>query len=114
MVERFYDPTSGNVTLDDINIKDLNLQWLRSKIGFVQQEPTLFAASIRDNVAHGLINTPYEHLPDDEKFRMIRDACIMANADDFVKKLPDGYSTQVGARGFLLSGGQKRALFHEC
>ncbi|KAF7298981.1 hypothetical protein MIND_00846300 [Mycena indigotica] len=110
LVERFYDPTSGVVTLDGVNVKDLNLKWLRSQIGLVSQEPTLFATTIKGNVAHGLINTKYEHASEEEKFALIKEACIKANADGFISKLPNGYDTMVGERGFLLSGGQKQRV----
>lgn len=110
LVERFYDPNSGAVKLDGNNLKDLNVTWLRTQIGFVAQEPTLFGTTIRANVAHGLINTNYETASDDEKFALIKEACIKANAHDFVSKLPLGYDTLVGERGFLLSGGQKQRI----
>ncbi|KAJ7784493.1 P-loop containing nucleoside triphosphate hydrolase protein [Mycena metata] len=110
LVERFYDPTGGVVTLDGVNVKDLNLKWLRSQIGLVSQEPTLFATTIKGNVAHGLINTQYEHASDEEKFALIKEACVKANADGFISNLPNGYDTMVGERGFLLSGGQKQRV----
>ncbi|KAJ6605662.1 P-loop containing nucleoside triphosphate hydrolase protein [Mycena sp. CBHHK59/15] len=110
LVERFYDPTSGRVSLDGVDVKDLNLKWLRSQIGLVSQEPTLFATTIKGNVAHGLINTEYEHASEEEKFALIKDACVKANADGFITKLPMGYDTMVGERGFLLSGGQKQRV----
>ncbi|KDQ62305.1 hypothetical protein JAAARDRAFT_54276 [Jaapia argillacea MUCL 33604] len=110
LVERFYDPISGTVRLDGTDLRDLNLKWLRSQIGLVSQEPTLFATTIKGNVAHGLINTPFEHASEEEKFKLIKEACIKANADGFVTKLPDGYETMVGERGFLLSGGQKQRI----
>ncbi|KAK2465352.1 hypothetical protein APHAL10511_002706 [Amanita phalloides] len=110
LVERFYDPTSGTVKLDGVDIKDLNLKWLRSQIGLVSQEPTLFATTIRGNVEHGLIGTQYEHAPEEEKLALVREACIKANADGFISKLPDSYNTVVGERGFLLSGGQKQRV----
>ncbi|KAH8104691.1 P-loop containing nucleoside triphosphate hydrolase protein [Cristinia sonorae] len=110
LVERFYDPLSGTVKLDGNDLKTLNVKWLRSQIGLVSQEPTLFATTIKGNVAHGLINTPHEHLPEDEKFKLIKEACIKANADGFISNLPDGYDTMVGERGFLLSGGQKQRV----
>jgi ATP-binding cassette subfamily B (MDR/TAP) protein 1 len=110
LVERFYDPTEGAVKLDGVNLRDLNLKWLRSQIGLVSQEPTLFATTIKGNVAHGLISTKYENAPEDEKFALIKEACIKANADSFISKLPDGYETMVGERGFLLSGGQKQRV----
>lgn len=110
LIERFYDPLSGSVKLDGLDIRSLNVKWLRSQIGLVSQEPTLFATTIRGNVAHGLINTPYEHDSEEEKFKLIKQACIKANADGFITKLPDGYDTMVGERGFLLSGGQKQRV----
>ncbi|KAJ7612414.1 P-loop containing nucleoside triphosphate hydrolase protein [Mycena rosella] len=110
LVERFYDPTSGVVTLDGLNVKDLNLKWLRSQIGLVSQEPTLFATTIKGNVAHGLINTKHEHASEEEKFALIKEACVKANADGFISNLPNGYDTMVGERGFLLSGGQKQRV----
>jgi ATP-binding cassette subfamily B (MDR/TAP) protein 1 len=110
LVERFYDPTFGAVKLDGINVKDLNLKWLRSQIGLVSQEPTLFATTIKGNVAHGLINTEYEHATEEQKFALIKEACVKANADGFITKLPLGYDTLVGERGFLLSGGQKQRI----
>lgn len=110
LVERFYDPTAGVVRLDGVGLKDLNLKWLRSQIGLVSQEPTLFATTIRNNIAHGLINTPWEHASEEEKDKLIKEACVKANADGFISKLPDGYNTMVGERGFLLSGGQKQRV----
>ncbi|KAF8957254.1 P-loop containing nucleoside triphosphate hydrolase protein [Flammula alnicola] len=110
LVERFYDPISGIVKLDGHNLKDLNLKWLRTQIGLVSQEPTLFATTIRGNVAHGLIGTKHEHASDEEKEALIKEACIKANADGFITKLPLGYDTMVGERGFLLSGGQKQRV----
>ncbi|KAF5382598.1 hypothetical protein D9615_002908 [Tricholomella constricta] len=110
LVERFYDPTSGNVKLDGVNVKALNLKWLRSQIGLVSQEPTLFATTIKGNVAHGLIGTKFEQASEEEKFALIKEACVKANADGFITKLPLGYDTLVGERGFLLSGGQKQRV----
>jgi len=110
LVERFYDPTSGVVKLDGVDLKDLNIKWLRSQIGLVSQEPTLFATTIKGNVAHGLIGTKWEHVSENEKFALIKEACIKANADGFITKLPMGYDTLVGERGFLLSGGQKQRV----
>jgi ATP-binding cassette subfamily B (MDR/TAP) protein 1 len=92
---RFYDPVSGAVKLDDQNIVTLNLRWLRSQIGIVMQEPSLFACSVRENVEHGLIGTKYETETSDRKM-------------GFTERLPEGYETLVGERGLLLSGGQKR------
>ena len=109
-VERFYDPATGKVEIDGVDIREWNVKYLRSQIGLVSQEPTLFATTIWGNVAHGLINTPYEHASHEEKTKLITDACIKANADSFISKLPKGYDTMVGERGFLLSGGQKQRV----
>lgn len=110
LLERFYDPTSGVVRLDGVDLKDLNLKWLRSQIGLVSQEPSLFATTIKENVGHGLIGTKWEHASEEEKLALIKTACVKANADGFIGKLPNGYETMVGERGFLLSGGQKQRI----
>jgi len=110
LVERFYDPIDGSIKLDGHDLKDLNLKWLRNQIGLVSQEPVLFATTIRNNVAHGLIGTQYENVSEKEKDVLIIEACVKANADGFISKLPEGYNTLVGERGFLLSGGQKQRV----
>ena len=110
LVERFYDPTSGAVKIDGVNAKDLNLKWLRSQIGLVSQEPSLFSTTIRANIAHGLIGTIHENASEEVKEALIKEASIKANADSFIMKLPLGYDTLVGERGFLLSGGQKQRV----
>jgi len=110
LIERFYDPMDGSVKLDGVDVRELNIKWLRSQIGLVSQEPTLFATTIKGNVAHGLIGTPYENASEEEKFKLIKEACIKSNADGFISKLPQGYDTMVGERGFLLSGGQKQRV----
>ncbi|KAI0375403.1 multidrug resistance protein 1 [Pilatotrama ljubarskyi] len=110
LIERFYDPLKGLVKLDGVDVKDLNIKWLRSQIGLVAQEPVLFSTTIKANVAHGLIGTRYENAREEEKLRLVKEACVMANADGFISKLPSGYDTVVGERGFLLSGGQKQRI----
>ncbi|GAC94191.1 multidrug resistance protein [Pseudozyma hubeiensis SY62] len=110
LVERFYDPDEGAAFLDGVDLRDLNLKWLRTQIGLVSQEPTLFSTTIRANIAHGLINTPYQHVSDEEQEKLITDAAKMANAHGFISQLPNGYDTMVGERGFLLSGGQKQRI----
>jgi ATP-binding cassette subfamily B (MDR/TAP) protein 1 len=110
LVERFYDPLAGYVCLDGLDIRDLNLKWLRSQIGLVSQEPILFSTTIRKNVEQGLVGTSHENTAPEEKLRLVREACIKANADGFISKLPFGYDTVVGERGFLLSGGQKQRV----
>ncbi|SPO40198.1 probable Leptomycin B resistance protein pmd1 [Pseudozyma flocculosa] len=110
LVERFYDPLAGVAALDGIDLKSLNLKWLRTQIGLVSQEPTLFATDIRGNIAHGLINTPFEHASAEEKEALVVEAAKKANAHGFISQLPEGYKTMVGERGFLLSGGQKQRI----
>ena len=110
LVERFYDPNSGSVTLDGNDVKTLNVKWLRSQIGLVSQEPTLFATGVKENVAHGLIGTEYEDAPQEQKDALIKEACIKSNADGFITQLPNGYDTFVGEHGILLSGGQKQRV----
>ena len=110
LVKRFYDRLAGSVKLDGVDLKDLNVRWLRLQIGPVSQEPTLFATTIRGNVEHGLIATLWENASPEEKMKLVKEACIKANADGFITKLPLGYDTMVGERGFLLSGGQKQRI----
>jgi ATP-binding cassette subfamily B (MDR/TAP) protein 1 len=100
LIERFYDPIRGEVLLDGNNLKDLNLNWLRSQIGLVGQEPTLFIGTIAENIAYGLESSKEE----------IEAAAKMANAHDFITQFPDGYETQVGMKGEQLSGGQKQRI----
>ena len=112
LIERFYDvtPDGGVIELDGVPLKDLNLKWLRSKIGLVSQEPVLFSTSIKNNVAHGLIGSQWQDVSQEEKDKLIKEACVKANADSFISRLPDGYDTVVGERSFLLSGGQKQRI----
>ena len=101
LLERFYDPVQGQVLLDGVDVRTLNVQWLREQIGLVSQEPTLFASSIMENIRHGK-----REATDDE----VIEAAKMANADDFISGFPDGYNTEVGERGVQLSGGQKQRV----
>ena len=79
-------------------------------VGLVSQEPTLFGTTVRGNVEHGLIGSKWENASDEEKHKLVEQACIAANAHDFILKLPNGYDTHVGERGMLLSGGQKQRV----
>lgn len=109
LVERFYDPNAGQVLLDGIPIKDLNVRWLRQQMSIVGQEPVLFDVSIRENILLGLHvsrNTFSPQQLDD----MVIDAAKKANAYDFIVKLEKGFDTVVGERGALLSGGQKQRV----
>ncbi|XP_038899329.1 ABC transporter B family member 19-like [Benincasa hispida] len=101
LIERFYDPIQGTISLDGRDIRTLQIKWLRDQIGMVGQEPILFATSIIENVMMGKENAT-------EKEAIA--ACIAANADRFISGLPQGYDTQVGDRGALLSGGQKQRI----
>ena len=110
LIQRWYNACGGVIKLDGVPLNDYNIKWLRSKIGLVSQEPTLFAGSVAQNIAHGLIGTQYEHLDDKAKRERIIDAARQANADGFISALPEGYDTLIGERGGLLSGGQKQRV----
>ena len=90
LVQRFYDTESGSVTIDKNNVSQLNLNWLRSQIGVVSQEPVLFGLSIKENILYGK-----EGATDDE----ILAAAKNANAHEFIMSLPQKYDTLVGDRG---------------
>ncbi|CCG81794.1 ABC multidrug transporter Mdr1 [Taphrina deformans PYCC 5710] len=110
LVERFYDPISGEVTIDGVPIRDINITSLRSHVSLVSQEPNLFATTVFENVAHGLIGTKYEDATVEVKREMVLKACTEANAAGFIETLPQGYDTHVGEKGMLLSGGQKQRV----
>ena len=101
LIPRFYDPTSGRITIDGHDIRGVQLTSLRDQIGIVLQETTLFAASIRENLAFGRPGAT-----DAE----IVDAAKAAQAHDFIMAMPNGYDTPVGERGATLSGGQKQRV----
>ncbi|XP_060871148.1 ATP-dependent translocase ABCB1-like [Metopolophium dirhodum] len=98
---RFYDPTEGQVLLDDFDLKYLNLHWLRQNIGVVSQEPVLFNVSIAENIRYGQTDSTRQD---------IIAAAMSANAHSFIIKLPKGYDTLVGDKGSQLSGGQKQRI----
>ncbi|CAI9087028.1 OLC1v1020991C1 [Oldenlandia corymbosa var. corymbosa] len=101
LVSRFYDPEKGDILVDNHNIKELDLKFLRRNIGLVSQEPSLFAGTIKENIKVGHMDAT-----DDQ----IRSSAILANADSFISQLPDEYLTQVGQRGVQMSGGQKQRI----
>ncbi|KAH9989883.1 P-loop containing nucleoside triphosphate hydrolase protein [Xylariaceae sp. FL0662B] len=101
---------SGSVTVGGHNLEDLDLKWWRAQIGLVQQEPFLFNDTIFGNVANGLIGTEWADEPDVRKRELVQEACQEAYAHEFIRRLPDGYDTQVGDGGTKLSGGQKQRL----
>ncbi|KAJ6323369.1 hypothetical protein OIU76_010809 [Salix suchowensis] len=101
LLERFYDPHAGEVLIDGINLKELQLKWIRQKIALVSQEPALFACSIKDNIAYGKHGATSEE---------IKTSAELANAAKFIDKLPQGLDTMVGENGTQLSGGQKQRI----
>ncbi|KAL2611668.1 hypothetical protein R1flu_023360 [Riccia fluitans] len=101
LIERFYDPQSGQVLIDGIDIKSIQLRWLREHIGLVSQEPVLFGTSIRENISYGKEGATMEE---------IKEAAALANAAKFIARVPQGYDTLVGERGIQLSGGQKQRV----
>ncbi|CAF3377225.1 unnamed protein product [Rotaria socialis] len=103
LLEHFYDPTDGRILVNQNELPSLNLQWWRSQIGFVSQEPVLFDATIKENIAYG--DTARE-----VSMEEIQQAAKNANIDDFIQNLPERYETNIGSRGTQLSGGQKQRI----
>ncbi|OUM58712.1 hypothetical protein PIROE2DRAFT_47720 [Piromyces sp. E2] len=101
LLERYYDKSGGQIFVDGKKIESYNVHWLRSQIGFVSQEPTLFDATIAENIA---ITCP------EASQKEIEAAAKLANAHDFITQLPNGYQTSTGERGLQLSGGQKQRI----
>jgi ABC-type multidrug transport system fused ATPase/permease subunit len=101
LIARFYDPTSGGVSLDGIDIREYTLRGLRNQLGFVLQDTVLFRGTIRDNIAYGRPTATEEE---------IHEAARMANAEEFILRMPLGYNTVVGERGLTLSGGQRQRI----
>ena len=102
LIERFYDPQSGVLTLDGVDIKTLNVRWLRAQLGLVGQEPVLFQGSVAMNIGYGK--------PTEATQAEIEEAAKMANAHEFIMAKPNGYTTEVGQGGSKLSGGQKQRV----
>jgi ATP-binding cassette, subfamily B, bacterial len=101
LVPRFYDTTQGRVLVDGVDVRGLVRRSLRSEIGVISQDPFLFSASIRDNIALGMPDAP---------FAAVEAAAQAAQAHDFILELPHGYDTVVGERGITLSGGQRQRI----
>jgi ATP-binding cassette, subfamily B, multidrug efflux pump len=101
LLPRFYDPSEGKITIDDHDLRDLKLESLRSHIGIVLQETTLFSGTIRENIAFGKPEASQAE---------IEAAARAAQAHDFIMSFPEGYNTHVGERGTTLSGGQKQRV----
>src|SRR6266700_677229 len=101
LIPRFYDVTSGSISIDGHDVRDVTLESLRSEIGIVLQESTLFSGTIRENIAYGRSNATEEE---------VEEAAKAAQAHDFIIGFPDGYTTIVGERGVGLSGGQRQRI----
>jgi ATP-binding cassette subfamily B protein len=101
LIPRFYDATAGEVLVDGIDVRDVTLASLRGQIGFVMQDSILFSGTVRENIAYG------RPLATDEE---ITAAAVTAQADEFIRSLPEGYLTRVGERGVKLSGGQRQRI----
>ena len=101
LITRFYDVTAGSVTIDGHDVRDVTLASLRDQVGVVLDEPFLFSISIRDNIAYGRPSATAEE---------VEAAARAANAHDFITRLPEGYDTVVGERGYTLSGGQRQRI----
>ncbi|NXR41905.1 MDR1 protein, partial [Zosterops hypoxanthus] len=101
LIQRFYDPKEGMVTIDGQDIRTLNVRYLREVIGVVNQEPVLFATTIAENIRYGREDVTMED---------IEKATKEANAYDFIMRLPNKFETVVGERGAQLSGGQKQRI----
>jgi ATP-binding cassette subfamily B protein len=101
LMTRFYDVTGGSVTIDGSDLRDVTLPSLRENVGVVLDEPFLFSVSIRDNIAYGKPDATLDE---------VEAAARAANAHEFIERLPDGYETVVGERGYTLSGGQRQRI----
>src|SRR6201996_4744212 len=101
LIPRFYDPSAGAVLVDGIDVRDYRLQTLRDQIGYVLQETVLFRGTVRDNIAYGRAGATNDE---------IIEAAKLANADEFIARMPNGYETFVGDRGDTLSGGQRQRI----
>lgn len=101
LIPRFYDPTSGRILLDGVDLRELKLRDLRRNISMVLQDTFLFNGTVLENIMYGVDHATPEQ---------VEQAARIANAHDFITQLPDGYNTRIGERGFRLSGGQKQRL----
>ncbi len=101
LLMRFYDPESGRILLDGVDLRDYRVADLRSQFGLVLQDPVLFSTSLAENIGYGKPGATQDE---------IMEAARRANAHDFISALPDGYETQVGERGMKLSGGERQRI----
>ena len=109
LLERWYQPTSGQILVDGHDIAEYNTKWLRSNFRLVQQEPILFQGTIFQNVAKGFVGEQ-QNLSEEAQMELVQEACIASNAHDFIERLPEGYNTKVGERASMLSGGQRQRV----
>ena len=105
LLQRFYDPLEGRVLLDGRDLRDLNVRWLRQRVGIVSQEPELFSGTIAENIGYGAAGFDWDITRED-----IVEAAKQANAHDFISGFDKGYETDVGFGGSQLSGGQKQRI----
>ncbi|CAN6241764.1 unnamed protein product [Urochloa humidicola] len=101
LVQRFYDASEGIIKIDEVDIKELQLKWIRSQMGLVSQDHALFGTSVKENILFGKPGASMDE---------IYAAAMTANAHDFIMGLPEKYDTKIGERGALLSGGQKQRI----
>src|SRR5215211_4210296 len=101
LLPRFYDVDHGSIALDGVDVRDVTLRSLRRAIGVVSQDPFLFSASVRENIAFGVVDAADEE---------VEHAARLAQAQEFIERLPDGYDTMIGERGITLSGGQRQRV----
>ena len=102
LLQRFYDPTYGEITISGMNLKEYNMKQYRQTIGIVTQDPVLFTGTIKSNIAYST--------NDDTTDEDVVEAAKLADAHSFIESFPLGYDTQVGERGVQLSGGQKQRI----
>ena len=101
LLEGFYTPLSGTISISGTDIRELSKKGVRRKVGLISQEPVLFATTIRENIRYGLRNASDEQ---------VEKVAKEANCHEFIMDFPDGYDTVVGERGAMLSGGQKQRI----
>ena len=101
LVPRFYDATAGSILIDGLDVRDVTRRSVRREVGVISQDPFLFSATVRENIAFGAADATDEQ---------VEQAARAAQAHDFVQALPDGYETVIGERGITLSGGQRQRL----
>ncbi|CAN8070260.1 unnamed protein product [Agarophyton chilense] len=106
LIERFYGSRKGSILIDGMDVKDIEISELRSKIGLVHQNPELFNRTVRENIAYGLSHDDGTYVPQEK----VEEAARIANIHDFISSLPQGYDTIVGVRGDKFSGGQKQRV----